>query len=64
MRLRLCAMAIAEAIYAFGLVIAGESLVAAKPLPLLATMAILIVIALGAGTVLRAIKKRKSGWRT
>jgi uncharacterized membrane protein YdjX (TVP38/TMEM64 family) len=55
------AMAIAEAIYAFGLVIAGEKLVAAKPLPLIATVGILIVIGLGAGLMLRALKKRKSG---
>ncbi len=55
------AMAIAEAIYALGLVIAGESLVAAKPLPLFATMGILIVIALGAGFALRTIQKRKTG---
>jgi uncharacterized membrane protein YdjX (TVP38/TMEM64 family) len=57
----LCAVAIAEAIYAFGLVVAGIHLVAAKPLPLLATVGILILIALGAGAVLRAIRKRKSG---
>jgi hypothetical protein len=54
------AMAIAEAIYALGLVIAGENLVAAKPLPFLVTIGILLVIAFGAGVVLRAIKKRKS----
>ena len=57
------AIAIAEAIYAFGLVVAGENLVAAKPFPLLATVGILMVIASGAGVVLRAIKKRKSGGR-
>ena len=54
------AMAIAEAIYAFGLVVAGEHLVDAKLVPLFATVGILIFIALGAGVVLRAIKKRKS----
>lgn len=54
------AMAIAEAIYALGLVIAGENLVAAKPLPFLVTIGILLVIGFGAGVVLRAIKKRKS----
>jgi len=57
------AFAIAEAIYAFGLVVAGENLLAAKPFPLLATVGILIIIALGAGVVLRALKKRKSGGR-
>jgi uncharacterized membrane protein YdjX (TVP38/TMEM64 family) len=57
----LAAIAIAESIYAFGLVVAGESLVAAQPFPLLATVGILIVIAVGAGLLLRALKKRKSG---
>jgi uncharacterized membrane protein YdjX (TVP38/TMEM64 family) len=56
----LSAIAIAESIYAFGLVVAGESLVAAKPLPLLVTVGILIVIVLGAGVLLRALKKRYS----
>ena len=59
----LTAIAIAEAIYAFGLVVAGENLLAAKPFALLVTVGILIVIALGAGVVLRALKKRKSGGR-
>jgi uncharacterized membrane protein YdjX (TVP38/TMEM64 family) len=57
----LAAIAIAEAIYALGLVVVGESLVAFKPLPLLATVGILIVIAVGAGLLLRALKKRKAG---
>ena len=57
----LAAIAIAEAIYALGLVVVGESLVAFKPLPLVATAGILIVIAVGAGLLLRALKKRKSG---
>lgn len=56
----LAAIAIAEAIYAFGLVVAGESLVAARPVPLLVTVGILMVIALGAGMLLRSLKKRKS----
>lgn len=56
----LAAIAIAEAVYAFGLVIVGESLVAFKPLPLLLTVGILIAIAVGAGLLLRARKKRKS----
>ena len=54
------AIAIAESIYAFGIVIAGESLLAAKPFSLLATLAILIVIGAGAGWLLRKVKKRKS----
>jgi uncharacterized membrane protein YdjX (TVP38/TMEM64 family) len=57
----LAAIAIAEAIYAFGVVVAGESLLAFKPLPFLATVGILIVIAAGAGLLLRSLKKRKSG---
>ena len=57
----LAAIAIAEAIYAFGVIVAGESLVAAKPFPLLATVGILIVIAVGASLLLRALKKRKVG---
>jgi uncharacterized membrane protein YdjX (TVP38/TMEM64 family) len=59
----ICAIAIAESIYAFGLVVAGESLVAARPLPLVVTAGIMIVIALGAGVLLRTLKKRKSGGR-
>jgi membrane protein DedA with SNARE-associated domain len=57
----LAAIAIAEAIYALGLIVAGESLVAFKPLPLVATVGILIIIAAGAGLLLRALKRRKSG---
>jgi uncharacterized membrane protein YdjX (TVP38/TMEM64 family) len=57
----LSAIAIAESIYAFGLVVAGESLVAARPFPLLVTVGIMIVVAVSAGVLLRALKKRKSG---
>src|SRR5687767_6346846 len=57
----LAAVAIAESIYAFGLVVAGESLVAAEPFPLLATVGILILVALSAGVLLRRLKSRKSG---
>jgi hypothetical protein len=57
----LAAIAIAEATYALGLVVIGESLVAFKPLPLVATVGILIVITVGAGLLLRTLKKRKSG---
>ncbi len=55
------AIAISESIYAFGIVIAGENLLAAKPFPLLATAATLIVIGAGAGLLLRTLKKRKLG---
>jgi uncharacterized membrane protein YdjX (TVP38/TMEM64 family) len=54
------AIAIVEAIYAFGIVIAGENLVADKPASLLVTVAILIVIAIVARWLLRRLKKRKS----
>lgn len=51
------AIAIAESIYAFGIVIAGQSLVAAKPLPLIAIVAILIIVAVGARLLLKTLKK-------
>ncbi|HUE81250.1 MAG TPA: VTT domain-containing protein [Pyrinomonadaceae bacterium] len=54
------AMAIAEAVYALGVVIAGESLLTAQPLPLLATVGIMILILVVATLALRKIKKRKS----
>jgi uncharacterized membrane protein YdjX (TVP38/TMEM64 family) len=53
------AIAIVESIYAFGIVIAGESLVADKPLSLLATVAMLLAIGLAARWLLRRLKKRK-----
>jgi uncharacterized membrane protein YdjX (TVP38/TMEM64 family) len=55
------AIAIVESIYAFGIVIAGENLVADKPLSLLTTVAILIVIGVAARLLLRRLKKRKTG---
>jgi uncharacterized membrane protein YdjX (TVP38/TMEM64 family) len=55
------AIAIAESIYAFGIVIAGQSLVAAKPFSLITIVAILIIIAVGARLLLQTFKKRKSG---
>ena len=57
----LSAIAIVEAIYALGIVIAGENLVAAKPFSFLTTVAILIVIAVVARVLLRRLKKRKIG---
>jgi uncharacterized membrane protein YdjX (TVP38/TMEM64 family) len=60
----LAAIAIVESIYAFGIVIAGENLVAAKPFSLLATVAILIVIGVAARLLLRTLKNRKSGTPT
>lgn len=55
------AIAIVEAIYAFGIVIAGENLVADRPFSLLAIVAILIVIWIVARFLLRTLKKRKPG---
>ena len=57
----LAAISIAEGVYAFGLVVIGESLLSFQPAPLVATVGILIVIAVGAGLLLRRLKKRKSG---
>ena len=54
------AIAIAESIYAFGIVIAGQSLVTAKPFPLIIIVAILIIIAILARLLLQTLKKQKS----
>jgi uncharacterized membrane protein YdjX (TVP38/TMEM64 family) len=54
------AIALAESIYAFGIVIAGQSLVAARPLPLISMIAVLIIILISARLLLRKIKRRKS----
>jgi uncharacterized membrane protein YdjX (TVP38/TMEM64 family) len=51
------AIAIAEAIYAFGIVIAGQSLLAAKPLKLLLVIATLIIIGVVARWLLRSLRK-------
>jgi uncharacterized membrane protein YdjX (TVP38/TMEM64 family) len=56
----LAAIAIAESIYALGVIIAGESLLEAKPAALAITVGILIVVAVGAGMLLRAQRKRKA----
>jgi uncharacterized membrane protein YdjX (TVP38/TMEM64 family) len=56
----LAAIAIVEAIYAFGIVIAGENLVADKPFSLLAVVAILIIIGIAARSLLSKLKKRKA----
>ena len=53
------AIAIVEGIYAFGIVIAGENLVADKPFSLLAIVSVLIIIWIVARLLLRTIKKRK-----
>ena len=55
------AIAIVESIYALGIVIAGENLVAAKPFSLLTTVAILIVFGVAARLLLRRLQKRRTG---
>jgi uncharacterized membrane protein YdjX (TVP38/TMEM64 family) len=56
----LVAAAIAEGVYAVGLVVAGESLLAASPFRFLLIVAVLIVIAAGTGWLLRVIINRKA----
>lgn len=55
------AIAIAEAGYALGAVIAGESLLDGKPLPFLISLGVLAVVAVLAGLLLRKIRKRRAG---
>ena len=54
------AIAIAEAIYALGIVLAGDSLITAEPLPLIATVVVLIAILVTARFLLRTQKRSKS----
>jgi uncharacterized membrane protein YdjX (TVP38/TMEM64 family) len=56
----IAAMATAEAIYALGIVIAGESLVVDMPFSLVGTIGVLIVIACSAGLLMRKLKRRTS----
>jgi uncharacterized membrane protein YdjX (TVP38/TMEM64 family) len=56
----LAAMGIAEAVYAVGVVVAGENLMQADPWPLIAAAAVLIAIAAGTGVLLRVSRKRKT----
>ena len=56
----LAAAAIAEGVYAAGLIVAGESLLAANPLPFLVIVGVLIVIGAGTSWLLRVIKNRKA----
>jgi len=53
------AISIAEAIYALGVIIAGESLLEANPLTLVAVIGGMIAVALGAGMLFRKLRKRK-----
>lgn len=57
----LAAIAVAEAGYALGVVLAGESLVVDEPLPFFIALGGLALIAIVAGLLLRAAKKRRSG---
>jgi uncharacterized membrane protein YdjX (TVP38/TMEM64 family) len=54
------AIALAEGIYAAGIVLAGESLVSADPLALLLTAVVLVAIAGGATLVLRALRRHNT----
>jgi uncharacterized membrane protein YdjX (TVP38/TMEM64 family) len=56
----LAAIALAESIYAFGIVIAGQSLVSANPLSLITMIAILILILISARLLLRKVRRAKS----
>jgi uncharacterized membrane protein YdjX (TVP38/TMEM64 family) len=56
----LAAMAIAEAAYALGAVIAGESLLRDQPLPILVSFGVLALLAAVAGLLLRGMKKRRA----
>lgn len=56
----LVAIGIAEAIYAVALIAAGESLLNAEPLPLIAIAGMLVVVAIGAGLLFRRFRKRRS----
>jgi hypothetical protein len=49
-----------EAIYAVALIVAGESILNAEPLPLIAIAGTLAVVAIGAGLLLRRFRKRRS----
>lgn len=55
----LTAIAIAESIYAFGIVIAGESLLGDNPLPLLAIIVVLIAIGITARWLLNTLRKKR-----
>lgn len=52
------AIAIAESIYAFGVVIAGQSLLKARPLSLLFIISTLLIIGIGARRLLRSIRSK------
>jgi uncharacterized membrane protein YdjX (TVP38/TMEM64 family) len=60
----LTAAAIAEGVYALGLVVAGESLLAASPFTFLVIVGVLIVIAAGTGWLLRVIKNHKASGKS
>jgi uncharacterized membrane protein YdjX (TVP38/TMEM64 family) len=54
----LAAMAITEAVFALGVIVAGESLLEARPLVLAASVGVLVAAALAAGMVLRTQKRK------
>jgi uncharacterized membrane protein YdjX (TVP38/TMEM64 family) len=55
------AMGISEAVYAAGMIIAGESLLEAESTPLLIAGAVLLAIAIGAGVLITRLKKKGKG---
>lgn len=54
------AIALAEGVFAAGLVLAGESLVTARPVTLVVIIAALLVIVASAGYLFRVLRKRKA----
>ena len=56
----IAAIGMAEAIYALGVIIAGDKLLAAEPGLLLLTLAAMAVVALAAGLVLRWLRRRQA----
>lgn len=57
------AIALAESMYALGIVIAGQSLITAKPLTFVLITVVLIVMVMSARLLLRTLKKSKSTTR-
>jgi uncharacterized membrane protein YdjX (TVP38/TMEM64 family) len=60
----IAAIAIAEAIYGVGIIVAGESLLEAKPGVVLITIGMMVVVAVTAGFFLRRLKGRKARARS
>ena len=54
------AMGIAEAVYAVGVIVVGENLLTDKPLPLLLAIAAIVLVAAGAGRLLKVVRQKKA----